>query len=134
MEIGTGSSDNGSLRDESSGFDTVQRRSNESQDGKKKGSEKEKPKRRNSNAHHKRLQPQTTKWKKSGVPTNHREEDTTGRTSSIQKRQRKKTTAPTSKSEEDQTARMPDEKVINNGRTRQDKERLRESLYPWRSR
>ncbi|GFS97407.1 hypothetical protein TNCV_733451 [Trichonephila clavipes] len=28
--------------------------------------------------------------KKSGVPTNHREEDTTGRTSSIQKRQRKK--------------------------------------------
>ncbi|GFU15500.1 uncharacterized protein TNCV_4126471 [Trichonephila clavipes] len=38
-EIGTGSSDNGSLRDESSGFDRVQRRSNESQDGKKKGSE-----------------------------------------------------------------------------------------------
>ncbi|GFX40311.1 uncharacterized protein TNCV_4319441 [Trichonephila clavipes] len=38
-EIGTGSSDNGSLRDESSGFDKVQRRSNESRDGKKKGSE-----------------------------------------------------------------------------------------------
>ncbi|GFT60695.1 uncharacterized protein TNCV_3584121 [Trichonephila clavipes] len=38
-EIGTGSSDKGSLRDESSGFDRVQRRSNESQDGKKKGSE-----------------------------------------------------------------------------------------------
>ncbi|GFS75869.1 uncharacterized protein TNCV_4665361 [Trichonephila clavipes] len=38
-EIGTGSSDNGSLRDESRGFDRVQRRSNESQDGKKKGSE-----------------------------------------------------------------------------------------------
>ncbi|GFY29914.1 uncharacterized protein TNCV_4072271 [Trichonephila clavipes] len=36
-EIGTGSSDNGSLCDESSGFDRVQRRSNESQDGKKKG-------------------------------------------------------------------------------------------------
>ncbi|GFS61826.1 uncharacterized protein TNCV_4345351 [Trichonephila clavipes] len=31
-EIGTGSSDNGSLRDESSGFDTVQRRSNDSRD------------------------------------------------------------------------------------------------------
>ncbi|GFX84488.1 uncharacterized protein TNCV_3531851 [Trichonephila clavipes] len=29
-EIGTGSSDNGSLRDESSGFDRVQRRSNDS--------------------------------------------------------------------------------------------------------
>ncbi|GFX64132.1 hypothetical protein TNCV_2090301 [Trichonephila clavipes] len=38
-EIGTDSSDNGNLRDESSGFDRVQRRSNESRDGKKKGSE-----------------------------------------------------------------------------------------------
>ncbi|GFX05244.1 uncharacterized protein TNCV_4174871 [Trichonephila clavipes] len=38
-EIGTGSSDNGSLCDESSSFDRGQRRSNESQDGKKKGSE-----------------------------------------------------------------------------------------------
>ncbi|GFV88883.1 uncharacterized protein TNCV_1226801 [Trichonephila clavipes] len=38
-EIGTGSSDNGSLRDESSGFDRVQQRSNDSRDGKKKGSE-----------------------------------------------------------------------------------------------
>ncbi|GFX34087.1 retrovirus-related Pol polyprotein from transposon 297 [Trichonephila clavipes] len=35
----TGSSDNGSLRDESSVFNRVQRRSNESRDGKKKGSE-----------------------------------------------------------------------------------------------
>ncbi|GFY31678.1 retrovirus-related Pol polyprotein from transposon 297 [Trichonephila clavipes] len=38
-EIRTGNSDNGSLRDESSCFDRVQRRSNESQDGKKKRSE-----------------------------------------------------------------------------------------------
>ncbi|GFW25258.1 uncharacterized protein TNCV_5088241 [Trichonephila clavipes] len=37
-EIGTGNSDNGSLRNESSGFDRVQRRSNDSRDGKKKGS------------------------------------------------------------------------------------------------
>ncbi|GFU81418.1 retrovirus-related Pol polyprotein from transposon 17.6 [Trichonephila clavipes] len=36
-EIGTGSPDNGSLRDESSGFDRVQRRSNDSRDSKKKG-------------------------------------------------------------------------------------------------
>ncbi|GFW54372.1 retrovirus-related Pol polyprotein from transposon opus [Trichonephila clavipes] len=36
-EIGTGSSDNGSLRDESSGCDRVQRRSNDSRYGKKKG-------------------------------------------------------------------------------------------------
>ncbi|GFX28753.1 uncharacterized protein TNCV_4249921 [Trichonephila clavipes] len=38
-EIGTGSSDNGSLRDESSSFHIVQRISNDSRDGKKKGSE-----------------------------------------------------------------------------------------------
>ncbi|GFY03836.1 uncharacterized protein TNCV_1196161 [Trichonephila clavipes] len=38
-EIGTGNSDNGSLRDESSGFDRIQRRSNDSRDGKNKGSE-----------------------------------------------------------------------------------------------
>ncbi|GFV14867.1 retrovirus-related Pol polyprotein from transposon 297 [Trichonephila clavipes] len=38
-EIGTGSSDNGSLRDAFSCFDRVPRRSNESQDGKKKGSD-----------------------------------------------------------------------------------------------
>ncbi|GFX64955.1 uncharacterized protein TNCV_450931 [Trichonephila clavipes] len=37
-DIGTGSSDNGCLRDESRGIDRVQRRSNESRDGKKKGS------------------------------------------------------------------------------------------------
>ncbi|GFT20871.1 uncharacterized protein TNCV_942141 [Trichonephila clavipes] len=35
--IGTGSPDNGSLRDESSDFDRVQRRSKDSRDGKKKG-------------------------------------------------------------------------------------------------
>ncbi|GFW24093.1 uncharacterized protein TNCV_4951371 [Trichonephila clavipes] len=42
-EIGNGNSDSGSLRDESSGFDKVQRRSNDSQDGKKKGSEERLP-------------------------------------------------------------------------------------------
>ncbi|GFX15869.1 uncharacterized protein TNCV_1061911 [Trichonephila clavipes] len=49
-EIGTGSSDNGSLHDESSGFDRVQRRSNDSRDGGperkvQKGSEHRVPKR-----------------------------------------------------------------------------------------
>ncbi|GFX02352.1 uncharacterized protein TNCV_2285201 [Trichonephila clavipes] len=38
-EIGTGSSDNGSLRDESSGFDRVQNRSNDSRDGYKRSHE-----------------------------------------------------------------------------------------------
>ncbi|GFW91135.1 uncharacterized protein TNCV_1760091 [Trichonephila clavipes] len=37
-EIGTGSSDNGSLRDESSGFDIVQRKSNDSRIGKREES------------------------------------------------------------------------------------------------
>ncbi|GFW03858.1 uncharacterized protein TNCV_2049741 [Trichonephila clavipes] len=37
-EIGTANSDNGSLRDKSSGFDKLQRRSNDSRDGKKKES------------------------------------------------------------------------------------------------
>ncbi|GFX56923.1 uncharacterized protein TNCV_3566951 [Trichonephila clavipes] len=37
-KIGTGNSDNGSLHDESSSFDRGQRRSNDSRDGKKKGS------------------------------------------------------------------------------------------------
>ncbi|GFU88281.1 hypothetical protein TNCV_846741 [Trichonephila clavipes] len=53
------------------------------------GQKTEKPKGRDSCAHHKRLQPETKKWKKRGVPTDHREEDTTRRTNSIQKRQRK---------------------------------------------
>ncbi|GFU69090.1 hypothetical protein TNCV_4458171 [Trichonephila clavipes] len=43
------------------------------------------------------------------------------------------TIAPTSKSEQDQATRMPDEEVINNGKTRKGKERVRESPYPWRS-
>ncbi|GFV52539.1 uncharacterized protein TNCV_1918571 [Trichonephila clavipes] len=109
-EIGTGSSDSGNLRNESSGFDRVQRRSNESRDGKKKGSEvkreleekglsfrnnqgekhtKRKRRGREGNAHHKWLQSETKKGEKRGVPTDHREEDTTRRTSLIQKRQRK---------------------------------------------
>ncbi|GFU18274.1 hypothetical protein TNCV_1212121 [Trichonephila clavipes] len=50
----------------------------------------------------------------------HREDDTTGRTRSIQKRQRKERQPLTLKSEQDQATRMPDEEVINN---RQDQER-----------
>ncbi|GFX11727.1 uncharacterized protein TNCV_4340721 [Trichonephila clavipes] len=91
-EIGTGSSDNGSLRDESSDFDRVQQRSNESQDGKKEGSER--------GRHNKEDQFDPEKAEEG-------------------------TTAPTSKSEQDQATRMPDEEVINNGRTRKGKERVR---------
>ncbi|GFU71784.1 retrovirus-related Pol polyprotein from transposon opus [Trichonephila clavipes] len=45
-EIGTGSSDNDSLRDESSGFDRVQRRSNDTRDGKRKGQKSGGPERK----------------------------------------------------------------------------------------
>ncbi|GFY09184.1 uncharacterized protein TNCV_4663741 [Trichonephila clavipes] len=92
-EIGTGSSDNGSLRDESSGFDRVQRRSNESRDGKNKGSEVKRELEekglsfrndherkteggRDGNTHHNRLQSETKKREKRGVPTDHRERKT----------------------------------------------------------
>ncbi|GFY33559.1 retrovirus-related Pol polyprotein from transposon 297 [Trichonephila clavipes] len=40
------------------------------------------------------------------------------------------TTTPTSKREQDQTIGMPDEEVINNGRTRKEKKRVRECHYP----
>ncbi|GFU85521.1 hypothetical protein TNCV_2952201 [Trichonephila clavipes] len=107
MEIRTGSSDSNSSRHESSSFGRVQRISNESQYGRKKESDvkreleengisfflrkirKERPNTRNINAHHKRLQPQTRKWKKSDVPTNHGDADATRRTSSIQETQKK---------------------------------------------
>ncbi|GFW85335.1 hypothetical protein TNCV_3250721 [Trichonephila clavipes] len=39
----------------------------------------------------------------------------------------------TSKSEQDQATRMPDEEVINNGKTRKGEERVQKSLCPWRS-
>ncbi|GFY33574.1 retrovirus-related Pol polyprotein from transposon 297 [Trichonephila clavipes] len=237
-EIGAGNSDTGRLRDESSGFDRVQRRSNESQDGKKKGSEVKReleekglkfkndqgekhtdktnklgaliisipsswseksrrikrskvemlgykrshesgsggterkiqkgsehrvPKRalssnyktnrilpkfrkksrrerererRNSKAHHKRLQPQTTKRKKSGVPTNHREEDTTRRTSSIQKKYRKERQplhrrASKIKRQECQTRRGDQQWYDQERKEACTRER---SLYSWKSR
>ncbi|GFS65832.1 uncharacterized protein TNCV_390641 [Trichonephila clavipes] len=51
--------------------------------------QKERPNRRNSNAHNKQLQPQTMKWKMSGILTNHGDEDTTRRYSSSQEKQSK---------------------------------------------
>ncbi|GFV74887.1 uncharacterized protein TNCV_1041251 [Trichonephila clavipes] len=178
-EIGTGSSDNGSLRDKSSGFDRVQRRSNESQDGKKKGSEvkcelEEKdlsfknnqgperkiqkgsehrvpkralssnyktnsnlPKFRKKSRREETVTPTTSGYnlrrlhevgKEWSLDTSHREEDQFD-----PEKVEEGTTASTSKSEQDQTTGMLDEEVINNGRTRKGKERVRESHYPWRS-
>ncbi|GFY22187.1 integrase catalytic domain-containing protein [Trichonephila clavipes] len=50
---------------------------------------RERPNRKNSSAQHEWLESQTTRWKRSGVLTNHGAEDATGRTSSIQEKQRK---------------------------------------------
>ncbi|GFX44235.1 uncharacterized protein TNCV_4120311 [Trichonephila clavipes] len=99
-EKGTVSSDNGSLRDESSGFDRVQWRSNESRDSKKKGSERGK--------HNKEDQFDPEKAEEGTI-------------------------APTLKSEQDQATRMPDEEVINNGKTRKGEERGQRNPCHWRS-
>ncbi|GFT20805.1 hypothetical protein TNCV_941561 [Trichonephila clavipes] len=42
-----------------------------------------------------------------------------------------RTIAPTSKNEQDQATIMPDEEVINNGKTSKGEERVRKSLCPW---
>ncbi|GFW66910.1 hypothetical protein TNCV_4687951 [Trichonephila clavipes] len=44
------------------------------------------------------------------------------------------TIAPKSKKEQDQAARMPDEEVINNAKTRKGEERVRKYFCPWRFR
>ncbi|GFY01138.1 uncharacterized protein TNCV_5076051 [Trichonephila clavipes] len=191
-EIGTGSSDNGSLRDESSGFVRVQRRSNESRDGKKNGSEVKREleekglsfrndqgyKRSNesrSGGPERKVQKgsehQVNKRNLSSNDTNsvltkHRKKSRTEKTVApttsgynlrprigkteesrptierktqqggpvrSRKGKGRRTIAPTSKNEQDQATRMPDEKVINNGKTRKGEERVRKSLCPWRS-
>ncbi|GFT69092.1 uncharacterized protein TNCV_3904861 [Trichonephila clavipes] len=156
-EIGTGSSDNGSLRDESSGFDRVQLRSIESQDGKKKGSEvkRELEEKGLSFKNDKGPERKIQKGSEHRVPkralssnysTNYnlpkfrkksRIEETRGRHNREDQFDPEKadegTTAPTSKSKQDQTTGMPDEEGINNGKTRKGEERVQESLYPWRS-
>ncbi|GFV86804.1 transposon Ty3-I Gag-Pol polyprotein [Trichonephila clavipes] len=121
-EIGTGSSDNGILRDKSSGFDRVQRRSNESRDGKKKG--KEKPKGRDSNAHHKRLQSETKKGEREESRLTIERKTQQGGPVRSRKGRERNYNSHTSNSEQDQTTRMPDEEVINNGKTRKGEERV----------
>ncbi|GFW68564.1 retrovirus-related Pol polyprotein from transposon 412 [Trichonephila clavipes] len=166
-EIGTGSSDNGNLRDESSSFDRVQRRSNDSRDDHRnesrsgvperkvqKGSEHRVPKRNlssndtnsvlpkirkksrredDSSAHHKRLQFETKKGEKRRVPTDHREEDSIKEDQFDPEKAEKGTIVHTSKSEQDQATRMPDEEVINDGKTRKGEERVQRNPCHWRS-
>ncbi|GFT03724.1 uncharacterized protein TNCV_1102651 [Trichonephila clavipes] len=106
-ETGTGSSDNGSLRDESGGFDKVQRRSKESQDCKKKGSEVKRE-----------LEEKGLSFLKMSRRGRHNREDQFD-----PEKAGEGTTTPTSKSEQDQATGMPDKEVINNDRTRKGKER-----------
>ncbi|GFX39970.1 uncharacterized protein TNCV_2647331 [Trichonephila clavipes] len=114
-EIGTGSSDNGSLHDESSGFERVQRRSKESQDGKKKGSEVKRE-----------LEEKWLSFRND--QGRHNREDQFD-----PEKAEEGTIAPASKNEQDQATRMPDEEVINNGKTRKGEERVRKSLCLLRS-
>ncbi|GFX66959.1 uncharacterized protein TNCV_4180841 [Trichonephila clavipes] len=111
-EIGTGSSSNGSLREESSGFDRVQWRSNKSQDGKKKGSEVKRE-----------LEEKGLSFRND--QGRHNKEDQFD-----PDKAKEGTTAPTSKNEQDQATRRPYEEVINNGKTRKGEERVRKSLCP----
>ncbi|GFU89862.1 uncharacterized protein TNCV_4743031 [Trichonephila clavipes] len=106
-DIGTGSSDNGNLRDESSGFDKVQRRSNDSRDDRER----------------EREWSSDRSWR-----GRHNKEDQFD-----PEKAEEGTIAPTLKNEQDQTTRMPDEEVINNGKTREGEERVRKNLCPWRS-
>ncbi|GFV17382.1 uncharacterized protein TNCV_3078211 [Trichonephila clavipes] len=162
-EIGTGNSDNGSLRDESSGFDRAQRRSNDSRDGKKKGykraneSRSGRPERKVQKESEHRVNKRVLS---SNYRTNHsltkfrkksRKEETVTPTTSgynlrrrIGKREesrptierktqqggpsrsrkgRERNDSPTLRSEQDQATRMPDEEVINNGKTKKGEER-----------
>ncbi|GFV75325.1 retrovirus-related Pol polyprotein from transposon 412 [Trichonephila clavipes] len=172
-EIGTGSSDNGSLRDESSGFDRVQRRSNDSRDGKKKGYKRSDesrsggPERKVQKGSEHRVNKRALS---SNYRTNHsltkfrkksrREETVTPTTSgynlrprigkreesrsTIERRHNKEvqfdpekaekgTIVHTSRSEQDQATRMPEEEVINNGKTWKGEERVQRNPCHWRS-
>ncbi|GFU51635.1 uncharacterized protein TNCV_82651 [Trichonephila clavipes] len=93
---------------------------------------KEKPRGRDSNAHHKRLQSETKKREKRGVPTDHREEHKKEYQFDSEKAL-KGTIVHTSKSEQDQATRMPDEEVITNGKTRKGEERVQRNPCHWRS-
>ncbi|GFT73249.1 uncharacterized protein TNCV_459631 [Trichonephila clavipes] len=203
-EKGTGSSDNGSLRDESTGFDRVQRRSKESRDGKKKDSEvKRELKEKGLSFRNDQGEKHTNKTNKRGplirsIPSSWSEKgrmikksknerlgykrsnesrsggaemkvqkgsehrvnkrnvspnDSNGVLPRLRKKNRREETRRrhykedefdrekaekgtilhTSKSEQDQATKMPDEKVLNNGKTRKGEERVQRNSCHWRS-
>ncbi|GFT72592.1 histone-lysine N-methyltransferase SETMAR [Trichonephila clavipes] len=147
-EIGTGNSDNGSLRDESSGFDRVQRRSNDSRDGKKKGPEvKRELEEKGLSFRNNQGEKHTNKINNRGplirsIPSSWSEKDRMikkrrGRHNKevqfVPEKAEKGTIVHTSRSEQDQATRMPDEEVINNGKTRKGEERGQRNPCHWRS-
>ncbi|GFY06747.1 retrovirus-related Pol polyprotein from transposon opus [Trichonephila clavipes] len=139
-EVGTGSSDNGSLRDESSGFVRVQRRSKESRDGKKKGSRGPERKVQKGSEHRVNKRNLSSNDSNSVLPRlrkKNRREETRGRHNKEDQfdpeKAEKGTIVHTSKSEKNQATRMPDEEVINNGKTRKGEERGQRNPCHWRS-
>ncbi|GFY08454.1 hypothetical protein TNCV_1358581 [Trichonephila clavipes] len=124
------------------------RRSNESQDGKKKGSEVkreyeekglyfindqerkvEQKKTVTLTTSRYNLRPRNGKGVESR-PTIERKTQQGGPVRS--RKGRGGTIVPASKNEQDQATRMPDEEVINKGKTRKGEKRVRKSLCPWR--
>ncbi|GFW09888.1 hypothetical protein TNCV_4252171 [Trichonephila clavipes] len=73
-----------------------------------------------------------TKWRKKN-----RREETRGRHNKEDQfdpeKAEKRTIVHTSKSEQDQATRMPDEEVINNGKTRKGEERVQRNPCHWKS-
>ncbi|GFX28134.1 uncharacterized protein TNCV_424611 [Trichonephila clavipes] len=162
-EIGTGSSDNGNLPDESSSFDKVQSMSNELRDGKKKGSEVKRELEEKGLSFRNNQGNKRSNESRSGGPerkvqkgSEHRVKKrglSSNNSNSVLPRLRKKnrrekrrkedqfdpekaekgTIVHTSKSEQDQATRVPDEEVINNGKTRKGEERVQRNPCHWRS-
>ncbi|GFV31908.1 retrovirus-related Pol polyprotein from transposon 17.6 [Trichonephila clavipes] len=97
----------------------------ESQDGKKKGKKSQKEETVTLTTSGYNLRPRNRKRLESR-PTIERKTQQGGPVRS--RKGRGRNDGPTSKSEQDQATRIPDEEVINNGKTRRRKERVRESL------
>ncbi|GFS56972.1 retrovirus-related Pol polyprotein from transposon 17.6 [Trichonephila clavipes] len=144
-EIGTSSSENGNLRDESSGFDRVQRRSNESRDGKKKGSEVKRELEgkglsfRN-NQERKKRKEETVTPTTSGYNLRPRKEEREEYRLTIERKTQQGGPVRSRKGRErndspyiEERARMPNEEVINNGKTRKGEERVERNPCNWRS-
>ncbi|GFW35808.1 uncharacterized protein TNCV_727431 [Trichonephila clavipes] len=121
-EIRTGSSDNGSLGDESSGFDRVQRRSNESQYDKKKGRKRPKQDKVAVRTNRYNLRPRGGREVESR-PAVEMKTQQGGPVRSMKSRGRNDN--PYIEERTRSATGMPDGVVINNGRNKKAKDRVR---------